>query len=44
MYKRQSSWVKGSRMYANTKSTYPLSEKKKIKQKNKVKQKNEMQR
>lgn len=44
MYKIQSSWVKGSRMYANTKSTYPLSEKKKIKQKNKVKQKTEKQR
>lgn len=44
MHKIQPSWVKGNRMYTNTKSTYFLSEKKKLKQKNKVKQKNGMQR
>lgn len=44
MHKIQPSWVKGNRMYTNTKSTYLLSEKKKLKQENKAKQKNEMQR
>ena len=33
MYKIQSSWVKGSRMYTSKKSTNPLSEKKKKKTK-----------